>query len=85
VINGFRLRHLDRFVDVFVQVLRLCGWAGSRRKVVAEPVFGQAEEARRFRSAALSSPSRRSSCRSGRLATLRSNTPAEEASAVRTP
>jgi len=25
VINGFRLRHLDRFVDVFVQVLRLCG------------------------------------------------------------
>ena len=49
VINEFRLRHLDGFVDLFVQVLRLCGRAGSRRKVIAEPVFGQAKEARRFR------------------------------------
>ena len=28
VINEFRLRHLDGFVDLFVQVLRLCGRAG---------------------------------------------------------
>ena len=28
VINEFRLRHLDAFVDLFVQVLRLCGRAG---------------------------------------------------------
>jgi len=28
VINDFRLRHLEAFVDLFVQVLRLCGRAG---------------------------------------------------------
>jgi len=28
VINEFRLRHLDAFVDLFVRVLRLCGRAG---------------------------------------------------------
>jgi hypothetical protein len=28
VINEFRLRHLDAFVDLFVQVLRLCGRGG---------------------------------------------------------